>query len=56
MFFLGKLFSVCAVAFAQVTQACLKPRSLGPMPILGREPISVIRTIVYFALLEDELP
>jgi len=56
MLFFGKLFSVCAVAFAQGTQACLKPRSLGPMPILGREPISVIRAIVYFALLEDELP
>ena len=41
---------------AKFAQPSLKPSLLGPFPILRDKPISVIYSVVNFALDENELP
>jgi hypothetical protein len=39
-----------------ITQPLLEPGLLWPAPVLPREPISVIRAAIHFALKKNELP
>jgi hypothetical protein len=45
-----------AITSPEITQPHLKPSFLGPSPILRKEAISVIGTIVHFALYKNKLP
>jgi hypothetical protein len=45
-----------AISSSEVTQTHLKPSFLRPSPILREEAISVIGTIVHFALYKNKLP
>jgi len=52
----GRFLRAFASSSSHVTQPRLKPSFFRPSPALRNETIAVIRTIVYFALAEDELP
>jgi hypothetical protein len=41
---------------SDITQPLLEPGLLWPAPVLPREPISVIRAAIHFALKKNELP
>jgi hypothetical protein len=45
-----------AITSPEITQPHLKPSFLRPSPILREEAISVIDTIVHFALYKNKLP
>jgi hypothetical protein len=45
-----------AIISPEITQPHLKPSFLGPSPILREEAISIIGTIVHFALYKNKLP
>jgi hypothetical protein len=46
----------CLLRLADITQPLLKPSLPWPIPILPREPISVIRAAIHFALKKNNLP
>jgi len=53
---LGPFFGAFAIAAPEITQPYLKPSLLRPIPTLREEAISVICTIVHFALYKNKLP
>jgi hypothetical protein len=46
----------CLLRLSDITQPLLKPSLPWPIPILPREPISVIRAAIHFALKKNNLP
>jgi hypothetical protein len=53
---LGRFLGAFAITSPELTPPYLKPSLLRPIPTLREEAISVIGTIVYFALDENKLP
>jgi len=50
------LFAISASTFPKIAEPVPKPSLFRPIPVLGDEAVSVIETIVYFALTENKLP
>jgi hypothetical protein len=54
--FVATFVGVSAYTFPKIAEPVLKPSLFRPLPFLGDEAVSVVETIVYFALTENQLP